>query len=101
MAFSKSFPKTLKNSSYPTWEEVYLSDDEEKEVEKISKEDNIKLMKECIDEAKKILDEKGLKDSQSDVVNVAVNLFNKIASHQVHNKDNKAKEKFDEKFKSM
>jgi len=28
MAFSKSFPKTIKGSNYPRWEEVFLTDDE-------------------------------------------------------------------------
>jgi len=30
MAFSKSFPRTLKGSSYPIWEEVLLSEEERK-----------------------------------------------------------------------
>ena len=34
MAFSKSFPKTVPGSSYPQWEEVFLTEEEEKEEEK-------------------------------------------------------------------
>ena len=30
MSFSKSFPRTTEKSSYPLWEEISLSDDEEK-----------------------------------------------------------------------
>lgn len=99
MAFFKTFPRTLKGSSYPIWEEVTLSDEEEKRAEIEAKEENISLMKECIDEAKKILTEKGFKFYQSDVVNLAVSIFDKSASHSVYYKENKAKEKFDERFK--
>ncbi|MEK6934637.1 MAG: hypothetical protein AABW46_02055, partial [Nanoarchaeota archaeon] len=61
---------------------------------------NLVLIKECIDEAKKILEEKGFKFYQSDVVNLAIALYDKIASHQVYHKENKAKEKFDKLFKN-
>lgn len=96
MAFSKSFPKT--GEKYPVWEEVYLTEGEEKEQEARAKEENIRLMKECIDSAKSIISEKDLKEYQTDVVNVAIALFEKISSHSVYWKENKAKEKFDEKF---
>ncbi len=33
MTFFKTFPRTLRGSSYPTWEEITLSDKEEKEAE--------------------------------------------------------------------
>jgi len=98
MAFSKSFPKKSKTSTYPEWEEVTLTDNEEKEQEQNSKSENIKLMKECIDDAKKIITEKNLKDYQTDIVNIAISLFEKRASHTVYWKENKAKEKFDEMF---
>ncbi|MBU2639947.1 MAG: hypothetical protein KKG75_04560 [Nanoarchaeota archaeon] len=99
MTFSKSFPKTLKGSTYPSWEEVYLTEDEEKEIELKSKNENYDLMKECIDKAKDILKEKELKDFQSDVISMAIALFDKIASHSVYHKEAKAKEKFDEEKK--
>ena len=92
MAFSKSFPRTIGSSSYPIWEEVFLTEEEEREIEKIAEMENIELMKKCFDEAKKIIIEKGYKEYQSDVVNVAVSLFNKLASHSVYHKENKAKE---------
>jgi len=98
MPFSKSFPKTSKTSNYPQWEEVSLTEQEEKAVEKKSKEENIKLFKECIDEAKSILIEKGLNESQTDIIKVAISLFEKRSSHEVYWKENKAKEKFDEMF---
>ena len=99
MVFSKSFPRTVGTSSYPIWEEIFLTESEEKEIEEISKKENIELMKVCFDEAKKIIAEKDYKEYQSDIVNVAVSLFNKLASHSVYYKENKAKEKFDIKFK--
>ncbi len=96
MVFSKSFPKT--GEKYPVWEEVYLTGEEEKEQEERAKEENIRLMGGCIDTAKKIISEKGFKEYQTDVINMAIALFEKISSHSVYWKENKAKEKFDEKF---
>lgn len=98
MAFSKSFPRTIDKSSYPVWEEIYLSEEEEKEQEQKCKDENVFLMKECIDDANKIFSEKNLKDFQSDVIKVAISLFEKRASHSVYWKENKAKEKFDKLF---
>ena len=99
MVFSKTFPRTLKGGTYPIWEEIYLDDAEEREVEELAKEENVNLMKNCIDEAKNIIKEKGFKEYQTDVLNLARSLFDKISSHQVYHKEKKAKEKFDEKFK--
>ncbi len=99
MSFSKSFPRTSKTSSYPQWEEIFLTEEEEiKEDEKCRKE-NIELMKECIDDAKSIIKEKGLKDYQTDLIHIAISLFEKRASHSVYWKESRAKEKFDEKNK--
>ncbi len=98
MPFSKSFPKTSKTSTYPQWEEVSLTDIEEKSVEQKSRVENIKLFKECLDDAKSILIQKGLNETSSDVINTAIALFEKRASHTVYHKENKAKEKFDEMF---
>ena len=96
MPFSKSFPKTSKTSTYPQWEEVSLTEEEEKAVEQISRTENIKLFKECIDDARYIAQEKGL--AQADIIHVTISLFEKRASHEVYWKENKAKEKFDEVF---
>ena len=95
MAFSKSFPKQSKTSTYPQWEEITLTDEEEKEQEEESRAENIKLFKECVDDAKKIMQEKGLKDYQTDLIHIAISLFEKRASHEIYWKENKAKEKFD------
>jgi len=95
MAFSKSFPKIVKGKSYPVWEEVFLTQEEELLEEKKCRIDNIKLIKECIDDAKAIFKEKNLKPYQSDLINLAIALFEKRASHSIHYKERKAKEKFD------
>lgn len=99
MPFSKSFPRT--KDKFPVWEEVFLTDDEERAIEKKAEEENIELMKKCIDKAKKILQDKGLKDYQTDLIHVAVALYRNIASHQVYHKEAKAKEKFDARNKAL
>ena len=93
--FKKSFPKRTDKVSIPTWVEVSLSDEEEREIEEEAREANIKLMKECIDDAKKIFIDKNLKEFQTNIINMAISLFEKRASHSVYWKENKAKEKFD------
>ena len=98
MTFSKSFPRTTEKSAYPVWEEIYLSENEEKDADLETKNDSISLMQECIEDAKAIILDKGLKDYQSDVISMAISLFEKRASHSVYKKEQKAKEKFDEKF---
>ena len=97
MGFSKSFPRTKEGTTYPQWEEVYLTAEEEKEQENKCRERNNSLMKECIDDAKTIIKEINMKDYQSDIISVATALFEKRASHEVYFKENKAKEKFDKK----
>lgn len=95
MAFSKSFPKTTEKSVYPKWEEVFLTAEEEKEQEQLSRDENFELMKECIDDARKIFEQKQLKAFQSDIVNTGIALFEKRGSHTIFYKESKAKEKFD------
>ncbi len=97
MPFSKSFPEDSKG--YSEWREVYLTEEEEKEAEKKCREENIELMKECIEDAEEIFSEKDLKDYQSDVIDTATSLFQKRASHEVFWKEQRAKEKFDNKYK--
>ncbi|MEM4260286.1 MAG: hypothetical protein QXG00_03545 [Candidatus Woesearchaeota archaeon] len=96
MVFSKSFPRITEKSNYPIWEEVYLSEEEELLEDERARHENIKLMKECIDDAKKIFAEKGLKDYQTDIISIAISLFEKRASHSIYHKENKAKQKFDQ-----
>jgi hypothetical protein len=98
MPFSKTFPKTTDKSMYPKWIEVVLSGEEEKTEEKKCRDENISLMKECIDDAREIMKNKDLKEYQSDLISMAISLFEKRASHVVYWKESKAKEKFDEKY---
>jgi len=95
MPFSKSFPKTSDKSIYPKWVEVFLNDKEEREIEQRCREENIALIEECIEDAKKIMKEQNLKEYQTDLVNIAIALFEKRASHLVFLKEAKCKEKFD------
>lgn len=99
MAFSKSFAKTTEKSVYPRWIEVFLTEEEEREEEKKCREENIRLMKECVDDAKKIFASEKLKGYETSLINLAIALFDKRASHAVYWKENKAKEKFDSKNK--
>lgn len=98
MSFSKSFPKKTV-SGPPQWEEISLSDAEEQEAIALTRSENIELMKQCIDDAKQIMNDKSLKDYQTDLIHLAISLFEKRASHEVYHKENKAKEKFDKMFK--
>jgi hypothetical protein len=97
MVFTKAFAITS-DKSYTRWEEVTLSEHEELEQEKLAREENIAKMKESIDDAKQILKEKGLKEYQTDMINVAISLFEKRGSHEIYYKENKAKEKFDKRI---
>lgn len=97
MAFSKAFPKKAKGSQYTEWEEVFLTRQEEEFEEQRARDENIRMMKECIDDANSIATEKNLKNFQTDIVNMAIALFEKRGSHSVYFKEGKAKEKFDSK----
>jgi hypothetical protein len=98
MAFSKSFPRTVKGSNYPIWAEIFLPEQEEREQEQLSRKENIILIKQCLEDAKSILKDSSLKDFQTNLISLAIALFDKRASHTVYWKENKAKEKFDKKF---
>ncbi|MBS3172563.1 hypothetical protein J4438_03210 [Candidatus Woesearchaeota archaeon] len=100
MTFSKSFPKTDKKTTYPIWEEISLSNEEEKKVENLAEKETISQMKKCISQARQIMKETNLKDYQSDLINISIALFEKQASHSVYWKEQACKDKFDEKFKN-
>jgi hypothetical protein len=99
MPYTKAFPKRTDKSVYPRWEDVELSEEEEEKIEQEARKENVRLMAECIDDAKKLISEKGLKDFQSNIVSVAIALFDKRASHHVYWKERKAQEKFKEEDK--
>jgi len=94
MPFSKAFPKRTEKTVYPRWEDVELSDEEEKAVDEKARKENIELMKQSIDDAMKIFEEKNLKRYQTDMIRMAIALFEKRASHSVYHKERRAKEKF-------
>ena len=98
MAFSKTFPKPVPGSNYPQWEEVYLTEEEEKEISEESRKINFRLMDECLREAKALLIKHGINNDEN-VARLAIALFDKRASHEIFWKENKAKEKFDKKNK--
>jgi len=98
MTYSKKYPREVEGSNYPTWVEIVLSDKEEKQIEEQCRKENIELMNLCIDEAKNIVTGRGLKDYQSNMISLAIELFRKKASHLVYHKERKCKEKFDKIF---
>jgi hypothetical protein len=98
MPFSKSFPRTIKGSNYPKWEDVFISEEEEATEEQKCRLENVRLMKECIEDAKIIFEEKDLKRYQTDLIRMAIALFEKRASHSIYWKERKAKDKFDKLY---
>lgn len=99
MVFKKNFPKKIEGSNYPEWVEVGLTKAEEIEEEALCREENIALMEQCIEDAKKIIVKKDLKEYQTDLINIAIALFEKRASYSIHYKENRAREKFDKQQK--
>ena len=95
MPFSKTFPKEVEGQSFPKWVEVSLTEEQEKALGEDARKENIKIMQECIKDAQGIMEKGALKDFQTDMVRVAIALFEKRASHEVYWKENKAKEIFD------
>ncbi len=95
MTFYKRFPKRTEGSVYPKWVEVSLSDEEEREVELKARDEQIKLFKECIEDAERIAIDRNLRASQSDITSIALGLFDKRVSHVVYLKEKRCREKFD------
>lgn len=96
MAFSKTFPKTVPGSNYPVWEEIFLTEEEEKQAEQDCKRVNFRILDECLGEGKALAIKHGMNNEEI-VTRIAIALFEKRASHEVFWKENKAKEKFDQK----
>ena len=96
MAFSKSFPKTIPGINYPVWEEIFLTEEEEKAAEEQCERENFLLMDKCLGEAKSLAIKKGINEDEI-TARIAIALFEKKASHVVFWKESKAKEKFDSK----
>ena len=98
--FSKNFPKTVPGSNYPVWEEITLTEEEEKQVEEECRRTNFRILDQCLEEAKALAIKQGL-NTDENRVKIAIALFEKRASHEVFWKENKAKEIFDKKFKHV
>ena len=98
MAFSKTFPKTTPGSSYPVWEEIILTEEEEKDVEEKCQRENFRLLNTCLEQARALAIKQGI-NTDENRVQLAITLFEKQASHLVFWKENEAKKKFDQKFK--
>jgi len=98
MIHCKNFPRTIKDGTYPIWEEIRLSNKEEIIQERMAREENISLMKDCLKDAMEIIKDKSMKAYQSDILSIAIALFRKRASHTVYWKDSRCKEKFDKMF---
>jgi hypothetical protein len=98
MPFSKSFPRNVKGSAYPIWEEIFLDEEEERDQEKGCRRENLRIMIECIEDAKLVFTKKSVEHDHHDIIKLAIALFDKRASHVIYWKENKAKEKFDKRI---
>ena len=96
MAFSKTFPKTISGSNYPLWEEIFLTKEEENQVEEQCHQENFEILNQCLEEAKTLAIKNGI-NTDENRTKLAIALFEKRASHVVFWKESKAKEKFDTK----
>lgn len=95
MVFNKTFPRQVPGSNYPVWEEIKLTEDEERRVEEACQQANYQLMDVSLQEARSLAIKHGM-NTEDNVARLAVALFEKRASHVVFWKENKAKEKFDQ-----
>ena len=94
MTFYARFPRQVGGKT--EWEEIKLTSLEEKEVEKEARLENYRLLRECIEDAKNIAEKHAIRE-ESNIVSMAIALFDKRGSHHVYWKENRAKEKFEGK----
>ncbi len=95
MPFSKRFPRTVPGTNFPLWEDIFLSEEEEKQVEESCKKENFRLLDRCLNEAKALAIKQGI-NTEDNVTRLAIALFEKQASHLVFWKESRAKEKSNE-----
>ena len=93
--FRRTYARQVLGSEKPRWEEVVLSDQEEREQEEVARQENILLLRQCIADAKNVLSDEKLRDYQGHVINLAGALFKKRASHAAFFKESKCKAIFD------
>lgn len=94
MPFSKRFPRDVPGSNFPLWEEIALTEEEEQEVEEACRQQNFRLLDDSLREAKTLAIKHAI-NTEENVTNLAIALFEKKASHVVFWKESRAKEKFD------
>jgi len=112
MIYIKSWNKKLNGSNYGEWVDVSITREEEVACEVTAQMEHNKLMDICIDDARKILLDNGTRNaprtakSPEDygksfasntptIMNIAVTLFEKRASHTQFYKERKARDNFD------
>jgi len=76
------------------WQEITLTTQEEQEVEDSCRRENLRVMDECLEDAKNIAIKHGV-NTEDTQTSMGIALFEKRASHVVFWKESKAKEKFD------
>jgi hypothetical protein len=94
MAFRKRFPKDVPTSPYPQWVTVKLTQEQEDQLDESVREAHASLMQECLQDAKELCEAQGLKDYQTDTVQIAISLFEKRASHLAYHKEEFAYDQF-------
>lgn len=95
MVFGKRYPKDKPGSNFPEWVEIQLTEEEEREIEEKARQENIRLMKQCLDDATSLLKDKGFRDYDNNRIEIAKTLFDKLASHSVYWKEAECKDRFD------
>ncbi|NQU79573.1 hypothetical protein HQ545_07425 [Candidatus Woesearchaeota archaeon] len=104
MVFSKTYPREVQGSNFPRWEEMFLTAQEEREVEQVARQENLFLLRQCIADARNVMKDENMMDMQSHVLSSAMTLFRKRAGHVVHYKEQRCKDKFNKywgKFKKL
>lgn len=99
MTYTKRFPLDVEGSPFPKWTEVRLDPEEEAATERKAEREHIELFERCLQEARGIVQRHGLNESSASIVEAAVALFEKRASHTVFYKDSACREKFEERYK--
>ena len=112
MIYIKSWNKKLNGSNYGEWVDVSITREEEVACEVTANMEHNKLMDICIDDARKILLDNGTRNAPKTtktpehygeslasntptVMNIAIALFEKRASHTQFYKERKARENFE------
>jgi len=93
MVYSKKFLKDSADGSQH-WQEILLSEHEERECEQRARKENLYLVRKCIADARNVVKDERLMDMQSHVLSIALALFKKRASHCAYYKEEECAKKF-------